>query len=201
MSRTGTRAKASVCRVASVGQVAGASECRRGCASLDHRELADRRGPARRFDVEDVQAGRHVQVVLGTQVPRHEAVERAVLAERLHQVAVHGVDADGGAAGPAVSPVVVNANVSPGSNGTLTLSRQTSPAVGGINAVPVGPVGSSATRQVKSAALLPAPAGRVMTSNDSPGADSVPSLLALPPVLVLSVKKKSRRVSPVSVTA
>src|ERR1051326_7252460 len=47
MSRTGTRAKASVCRVASVGQVAGASECRRGCASLDHRELADRRGPAR----------------------------------------------------------------------------------------------------------------------------------------------------------
>src|SRR2546426_910822 len=71
----------------------------RSSRSLDDRELADVLAEAGSLDVVDVQAGRHVQVVLGTQIPGHEAVVRTVLAQRGHQLAAHSVDADHGVQG------------------------------------------------------------------------------------------------------
>src|SRR6516162_685458 len=67
---------------------------RGGSWSLDQGELAGVGGGARSLDLEDVEAGRDVEVVLGAQVPGHEAFGAAVLAQGLDQVPAHGVDAD-----------------------------------------------------------------------------------------------------------
>src|SRR6185503_19515000 len=61
--------------------------------SFHHRELARESGLPRRLHAVHVEPRRHVEVVLRAQVPGHEAVERAVLAQRLHEIAVHVVDA------------------------------------------------------------------------------------------------------------
>src|SRR5439155_19315666 len=62
--------------------------------SFDHRELADVRFGARRFDLEEVEPGGDVEVVLGAQVPGHGSGRAAVLAQRLHQLPAHRIDAD-----------------------------------------------------------------------------------------------------------
>src|SRR5215510_7027042 len=62
--------------------------------SLDDRELADARAHRAAVHLIDVETRSDVEVVLGSQVPRHHPGGRAVLVQCLHQLPPHGVDAD-----------------------------------------------------------------------------------------------------------
>src|SRR5438552_11953154 len=62
--------------------------------SLHDPELADPRADPRRIDREHVEARRHVEVVLGAQVPCDESAVRSVVVQRLHEIAAHRVNAD-----------------------------------------------------------------------------------------------------------
>src|SRR5437773_2522938 len=62
-------------------------------ASLDDCELAHIIRHSRTVHLEDVEPRRDVEIVLGAEIPGHEAHVRAVLPQGLDEIPTHGVDA------------------------------------------------------------------------------------------------------------